>query len=216
MKEYKYTKHRNVQKEKILTVSEELCLTKDIEQISLVDIAKACGLTRATIYHYFSSKEDILWSIFYIHATKLREAQQQVFQQHMTTFERFTALAQLYLSMYKDNPNFFLYIQLFSKVYLKESVSLDNPWDNEYNTNHMKPGDFVKEIAANFHDGSVRSDLDPLKTTLTIIYGFMNAMQSAHVNEHAIPYKYGMDSCDILEENFTIYLYYLKPIQRES
>ncbi len=59
-----YVIHRENQREWILEVAEDLFIQKGIEQVTIGDIAKASRLTRATIYKYFSNKEEIAQEIF--------------------------------------------------------------------------------------------------------------------------------------------------------
>lgn len=61
-----YAAHRENQREWILEVAENLFTQKGIEAVTLTDIAKAARLTKATLYRYFSSKEEMAQEIFKI------------------------------------------------------------------------------------------------------------------------------------------------------
>lgn len=57
------TLHRTPRKEEILDVAAGLFAEHGFDGVSLVEIADAVGLSKATLYHYFSHKEEILGTI---------------------------------------------------------------------------------------------------------------------------------------------------------
>jgi AcrR family transcriptional regulator len=64
------TLHRTPRKEEILDVAAALFAERGFDAVSLTDIAAAVGLSKATLYHYFSRKEEILGTIV---VTTIRE-----------------------------------------------------------------------------------------------------------------------------------------------
>lgn len=69
----KYQNHYQIQINNILDQTQNLCIEKGIDNVSIVDIARSCHITRTTVYNYFDSKEDILWAIFYRHQSSMYE-----------------------------------------------------------------------------------------------------------------------------------------------
>ena len=57
------TLHRTPRKEEILDVAAAMFAEHGFDAVSLTDIANAVGLSKATLYHYFSRKEEILGTI---------------------------------------------------------------------------------------------------------------------------------------------------------
>ena len=57
------TLHRTPRKEEILDVAAAMFAEHGFDAVSLTDIAEAVGLSKATLYHYFSRKEEILGTI---------------------------------------------------------------------------------------------------------------------------------------------------------
>lgn len=62
--------HRTARRDEILDVAAELFAERGYDAVSLVDIAHAVGLSKATLYHYFDRKEAILGTIV---VTTIRE-----------------------------------------------------------------------------------------------------------------------------------------------
>ena len=57
------TLHRTPRKEEILDVAAAMFAEHGFDAVSLTDIADAVGLSKATLYHYFPRKEEILGTI---------------------------------------------------------------------------------------------------------------------------------------------------------
>jgi AcrR family transcriptional regulator len=67
---------------------------------SIADIAKACKISKALIYHYFSSKEDILFEAVDSHIRVMLEATQRIASTHAAPTEKLKALSHAYLHLY--------------------------------------------------------------------------------------------------------------------
>ena len=59
-------------KEKIMQVAAKLFSEKGYDKVSTREIARAIGINSASIYHHFSSKDDILKSLYAFYFTNLR------------------------------------------------------------------------------------------------------------------------------------------------
>ncbi len=65
--------YRNNRKDEILEVAARLFAEEGYNAVSLIDIARAVGLSKATLYHYFDRKEEILGCIVVDTVQKLSE-----------------------------------------------------------------------------------------------------------------------------------------------
>ena len=87
-----YRRHRQVQVQRILDTAQRLFITKGLEDVTLTQIAQACGITRATLYRYFNSKERILWEIHHLRMRQYGENLRALLGgRRLTTLERLTA-----------------------------------------------------------------------------------------------------------------------------
>lgn len=210
-KEAKYIHHHDLQNEKILQETKKLCLLHGIQQVNMIDIAKACGMTRATIYRYFASKEDILWAIMYLHLTKFNTEIKKNLQEAHTTYERFVRLSKVFIHQYESNEEFYLYNEIFQAQYLKASSNANFRWKHKYNTDKIKPGDLVHSLMENFHDGSMKTSLDPKLTCVSFVYSCNYMIHCAYDNQNALPIKYEIDSLDFIQHAMEVQLSYLRP-----
>jgi TetR/AcrR family transcriptional regulator, cholesterol catabolism regulator len=111
--------HRTARRDEILDVAAELFAEHGYEAVALADIARAVGLSKATLYHYFDRKEAILGTIVVTTIRELNafvdaavagvappeerlavflEAQAEFFERHQTWFQvllmRFSSLTE--------------------------------------------------------------------------------------------------------------------------
>lgn len=55
--------HMSPQKQAVLEVAQAMFMQRGYEGLSIRDLAEACGLAKATIYHHFRDKEDLLFCV---------------------------------------------------------------------------------------------------------------------------------------------------------
>ena len=140
----KYQNHYQIQINNILDQTQNLCIEKGIDNVSIVDIARSCHITRTTVYNYFDSKEDILWAIFYRHQSSMYEKCVTAIKQASTTYEKFQAYAYTTLSLYKENIYYPIFMDIFGSIYMSASAKKDYQWDNPYNEYQLKT--FMMEV----------------------------------------------------------------------
>lgn len=81
-------------KQKIIDVAFELILQKGIKETSVRDIAKEAGISIGTFTYHYPSKEELLFDVFEILATKQDEVLEEAFASN-TLEEKEEALAKL-------------------------------------------------------------------------------------------------------------------------
>lgn len=57
-------------KQTILDKAAALIARKGFDVATMMDVAKACGTSKSHLYHYFASKEDLLYAIVHEHITQ--------------------------------------------------------------------------------------------------------------------------------------------------
>jgi len=67
---------------------------------SVADLAEACGSAKSLIYHYFASKEDILFEVMASHIEALGAAVDQVRGAHAPAAERLRTLTRAFMRLY--------------------------------------------------------------------------------------------------------------------
>jgi len=77
-------------KQIILDKAAALIARKGFDVATMLDVAKACGSSKSHLYHYFPSKEDLLYAIVHEHITRQAADLARIVAQPLAAEERFT------------------------------------------------------------------------------------------------------------------------------
>ncbi|QWI49553.1 TetR/AcrR family transcriptional regulator [Bacillus mycoides] len=116
----------------ILEVATRLFLTQNYQVVSMDEVAKECGVTKATVYYYYSTKADLFTATMIQMMVRIRENMDQILSTNKALEERLLDFATVYLhaTMDIDMKNFMKDAKLsLSEEQLKE---LKNAEDNMY------------------------------------------------------------------------------------
>jgi AcrR family transcriptional regulator len=76
-------------KQVILDKAAALIARKGFDQATMFDVAKACGASKSHVYHYFPSKEDLLYAIVDDHITRQADDLARIVALPLSSEERF-------------------------------------------------------------------------------------------------------------------------------
>jgi AcrR family transcriptional regulator len=76
-------------KQVILEKAAALIARKGFDVATMMDVAKACGTSKSHLYHYFPSKEDLLYAIVLEHITQQATELKQIVVRPLPAQERF-------------------------------------------------------------------------------------------------------------------------------
>ena len=106
-------------REAIMKQAANLFADKGFNGASISDLSKACGVSKSLIYHYYASKEDILFDVMNTHIEDLIEMLETTPVVSQNPHENFTTLTKAILACYAGAED-------------KQKVLL-------YELNHLKP-----------------------------------------------------------------------------
>ena len=104
------------QRENILKAAETLFLHNGLENASMIDIARQAGITRATLYRYFSNRDEIAVQIQIRMMKKIRAVLPDEGQP--ATLERHRRRAQQVIRNFDRLRDAYRYIGMFDRIYL--------------------------------------------------------------------------------------------------
>lgn len=85
----------------ILDVAAEVFARQGIARASMSDVAKACGISKANIYHYYPSKHEIVFDILDSYLSELRDLVFAIDRSSLTPSEQLHAITREILLAYK-------------------------------------------------------------------------------------------------------------------
>jgi len=199
-------KEREKQQRKldIVEASEKVFLTKGFENTTMDDIAEQAELSKGTLYLYFKSKEELYSEII----KKGEKILTDLFKEAVNTNEnglcKVKNIGEAFIKFYNEYQEFHEAILLgHSKTHIQDDEKkCEDCKDGKVESNQV----FVEAIEEGIKDGSIRSDVDPLKTSLLLWAQSMGVMQM--IQHQAIFLKETCNtSSEELLEHFFIYTY---------
>jgi AcrR family transcriptional regulator len=163
-----YQGHRDRQRESLIAAAEALFARSGIDAITLGEIATQAGLTRATLYKYFANKQEIAWAILQTYFEALRDSSPiGQWEQRTTGYERVEAYTASLYEFFWGSMERARFMAQFDHAYASE-------WEPGQMVHLLQDvlGErqrfLVEAIRLGVRDGSLRPDLDPELTAVTL------------------------------------------------
>ena len=106
-------------KEAIVRAAAALYASRGFNGASVADLATRCKTSKSLIYHYYESKEDILYNVMISHVRALEAAAREVIASDATPERKLRELAHRFMALYVDAAD-------RHKVLLNELDNLDD------------------------------------------------------------------------------------------
>lgn len=84
--------------ELILTVAGRLFLQKGFQKVPVEEVAKACNVTKATVYYYYATKAELFTAALLAMMERIHQRTVQILSEKGSLHERFLLLAEVHLN----------------------------------------------------------------------------------------------------------------------
>ncbi|PID77985.1 MAG: TetR family transcriptional regulator [Deltaproteobacteria bacterium] len=105
-------------KDKIIEAASKLFIKKGVEKTSLAEISKFAGISKGTLYYYFNTKSDLVFTVVEMHMQKLTENLLDLLQKNKDPEE-------ILYSLYSTIPSEITRSRLH--IYLVREAVIDSP-----------------------------------------------------------------------------------------
>ncbi len=194
---------RSVHRGNIVSAASALFMEKGIAAVSMDDIAKAAGYSKATLYVYFENKEEIVGILVLNSMKKLYDYISSALIQHETTKARYDFICRGLVQYQEEFPFYFkmvldkINIDFESRDYLPE----------ERETYQI--GEEINEKIKNFllsgmEKGDLRNDLDIMPAIFNFWGMLSGIIQLAANKEEYIKKSMGLSKIKFLEYGFSL------------
>ncbi|MCJ7681912.1 MAG: TetR/AcrR family transcriptional regulator, partial [Candidatus Aminicenantes bacterium] len=147
--------------------AEQVFFAKGMDAATMDELAEKAELSKGTLYLYFKSKEDIYLAITERALNVLTSLFEEASAKESTGMEKVRAIGFAYFRFSQDYPDYFksmAYFDAYQKIFSEKTPSAREC---------AQRGDDVMKIvaqavASGIQDGSIRSDIDPIKTALIL------------------------------------------------
>ena len=152
----------NIGKDKIISAAVELFREKGYTATSVKDIADKLGVTKAGLYYYVQSKEEILWEIFDKTMTTFEQRMEQFAQKSLPVKDYIRAIVHNHILNVRDEAP-------YMTIFFTEMAHL--PADKQAGINNRREK-YEKKIVEIFKQGIHEGILKPLPV-LPTVYGLL-------------------------------------------
>jgi uroporphyrinogen-III synthase len=115
----KREKRRNLKREKIIEIASELFSKKRYHEVMMDEVAKLTSVAKGTVYNYFSSKEELYYSIMKMRMEKLTNVLAAKIENENNSIDALRSFVTHFYMFMLEYQNFFL-------MYRKESLKTNN------------------------------------------------------------------------------------------
>jgi len=152
----------NLRKEKIIEAAVELFKEKGYTATSVQDIADKLGYTKAALYYYIQSKEEVLWEIFDKTMTTAERRIQELMNQDMPVIERLEKIIYNQIMNVRDEAPYMV-------IFFNERAHLPEGKLEEINA---RSRNYEEKIAAVIREGITQGVLEPFDV-MPAVYGIL-------------------------------------------
>ncbi len=200
-------REKQSRRDSIVNAAEKLFFTKGFTATTMDEVAEAAELSKGTLYLYFKNKEEVYIAIVHRAMTILRGLFRQAITSAPTGLEKVRALGMAMFTFYESHPSHFAALFYHHDSVPCDELSLD--CSDPLIEGLMRDGEElfalgIEAIQAGIADGTIRPDVDPQKTSLSLSSMILGLIRMVSVEE-----KYLLPAChitgrDLIEHAFSL------------
>jgi uroporphyrinogen-III synthase/AcrR family transcriptional regulator len=161
---------KSKKREKIIEAASELFSKMNFHEVMMEDVAKLAQIAKGTLYNYYSSKEDLYFSIMVLRMENLINSLREKIKIDATAVDSLhTFVIHNYL--------FFVKYNCFFRMFQKDSLTADNKMCAEFKSKKCELRALLKEIIVSGKSEKLFRDIDTefaSDLVLGCIYGAVN------------------------------------------
>jgi AcrR family transcriptional regulator len=151
----------------IIDAAERVFFSQGWQAATMDDVADAAELSKATLYLYFKSKEELYAAILLRGSEILHDLFHAAVASHRTGAEQTEAIGRAYMSFHEEHRDYYEAMLYFDAKGFESCDDCEYARKcDEYRDRIM--GLVAQAIANGVRDGTLRSDLDPMQTAVLL------------------------------------------------
>lgn len=182
---------------KIIETAEKLFFENNYEEVSMSKIAKNAGIAKGTLYLYFSSKQDLYFSIVVKALDIIEDTIKKNVSKAKNGLEKVVSMGRGYIEFYNDYPDYYSLIADYEGQ--KAKISTEDPLVKLSYSKSKQLFDYLKKlIQLGIKDKSIRKDIDPEKFAMVLWSQTTGLVQQVKLREVLFKNWSGARPLDIL------------------
>ena len=203
-------REKEKRRNEILDAAEELFFSQGLQQTTMDDLAARTELSKGTLYLYFRSKDEVYLALNVRAKRLLREQMEAAARTPGTGLDKVLALGRAYLSFSLAYPD---YAQVIQNCMISEGEQMDA---SAYAREAHEHGErslqlLIDSLAAGQADGSIRQQLDALKTGLVLWAQMTGLLQILSAKGTYLKADFKLEESELMEYVFELIPLMLSP-----
>jgi AcrR family transcriptional regulator len=201
------TERREREKEQrrtdIIDAAERVFFPRGWNAATMEDVAAEAELSKATLYLYFKSKEELYVAILVRGVRILHSMFVEAVQIDASGLRKVESIGRAYVSFYHRYPNY-----VDAMIHF-ESRNFGPGEENEYQRERESlkkktMGLVAQAVQTGIDDGSIRPDIDPMKAAVILWAQTTGLLQILSIASGDIKSHYSLESDDLVETYFDL------------
>ena len=172
--EERQREEKEQRRQSIIDAAERALRDKDVEALTMSDVASQARLSRSLMYVYFEDLDDIVLAVTLRGLQGLHDGFVEAAAAHEIGLKKIRAIGQAYVRFAREEPVYFDLVARF------EARATDPEDAASYEAQCLAASDRVMQsmtdaIRAGIEDGSIRPSLDPMQTAITL-WGYTHGL----------------------------------------
>jgi TetR/AcrR family transcriptional regulator len=197
-------REKEQRKNDIIDAAERVFFNLGHEIATMDDVAQEAELSKGTLYLYFKNKEDLYLAIHLRGNKILRTLFENAAAKQESGIEKTKAIGRAYVEFYKRYPDY------FNAMIYYESRNIDFEDKDSVAAQCLLEGKATLEILINaimtgINDGSIRANIDPVKTAVSLWGQTTGVVQIAALKENNVLLpQFSLKGDDIIDYSFEL------------
>jgi AcrR family transcriptional regulator len=203
-------REKEQRKNDIVDAAERIFFKKGHEEATMDDVAEEAELSKGTLYLYFKNKEDLYLAIHLRGNRILYSIFESAVKNETLGIEKTRAIGKAYVEFFNKYPDYFNAMLYF------ESREIDFEDQNSVAAECLVEGKatlqlLIESIITGIKDGSIRSNIDPIKTAINLWGQTTGILQIASLKEKMVLMKnFNISAQDVIDYCFDLIYHSLK------
>ncbi len=187
-------KEKELRRSEIIDAAEELFFSKGYDGVSMDDVAKRTELAKGTIYIYFTNKDSLFFAVVLRGALILNAMIEEGVKKAKTGADKLYSTGVSHYKFYKEYPDYFKLMSYSQSPCFTRDMPVETAGLGGESIEIM-----CECVRIGQADGSIRADIDPLKTAWFLIFS------SESIIKHTAEMKEVMEAQGISQDDFVAY-----------
>lgn len=205
-------REKEQRRSEIIDAAEKVFFSKGMSNATMEEVADEAELSKGTIYLYFKNKEDLYLAIILRGLAVLEQMFEEASGSHTAGRDKIEAIGRAFFSFCIRYPNYFQAMLYFESIEEPAAGDRDTGYEAECRAQSLHTLDLCAQaVRAGIEDGTLRRDLDPMKTAMTLYGMSVGLLQIVCMKKNMLEEQYKIDPSELTEYFFEFVRHALVP-----